>query len=187
MSIADGGGSSHWQDSEDVMSSSTDYTNEEWKVITVAPFLAGLFVSVSDPSGIGGVMKESMAVGKAIAEAGAGSEVGVIKSLAEGLKAAGFSGRPQLPDIPRTDANAARTAMAEHLQKAVAVVASKSPAEADAFKTWLFAAAQRVAEAAKEGGFLGFGGTQVSEQEHAALAELAGKLGVPAPARPQAT
>jgi hypothetical protein len=163
------------------MSSSTDYTGDEWKAITLAPFLAGLYVSVSDPSGIGGVMKESMAVGKAIADAGAAADVGVIKSLVDGLKAAGFSGRPQLPDIPRTDVTAARKAMAEHLQRAVAVVSAKSPAEGEAFKAWLFSAAQRVAEAAKEGGFLGFGGTQVSEQEYAALAELAGTLGVQAP------
>lgn len=163
------------------MSSSTDYTPDEWKAITLAPFLAGLFVSVSDPSGVGGLMKESMAVGKAIAEAGAKSDVGVITSLADGLKAAGFSGRPQLPDLPRTDVAAARAAMAEHLSRAVSLVAAKSPAEADAFKAWLLSAAHGVAEAAKEGGFLGFGGTRVSEQEQAALAELAGKLGLPAP------
>jgi hypothetical protein len=42
------------------------------------------------------------------------------------------------------------------------------------------AAAKRVAEAAREGGFLGFGGTLVSEREQEALEELAGKLGVPA-------
>ena len=39
------------------------------------------------------------------------------------------------------------------------------PDEAQGFKQWLVAVTQKVAEAAKEGGFLGFGGTQVSEQE----------------------
>ena len=34
------------------------------------------------------------------------------------------------------------------------------------------------AEAAKEGGFLGFGGTQVSEKEQAALSQLGAALGV---------
>jgi len=37
---------------------------------------------------------------------------------------------------------------------------------------------QKVAEAAKEGGFLGFGGTQVSEQEAATIKELSTALGV---------
>ena len=36
---------------------------------------------------------------------------------------------------------------------------------------------QKVAEAAKEGGFLGFGGTQVSEQEAATIKELSTALG----------
>jgi hypothetical protein len=38
--------------------------------------------------------------------------------------------------------------------------------------------AQKVSEAAKEGGFLGFGGTQVSEQEAATLKELSVALGI---------
>ena len=36
--------------------------------------------------------------------------------------------------------------------------------------------AQRVAEAAKEGSFLGFGGVQVSDAEKATLAEISGAL-----------
>ena len=41
-------------------------------------------------------------------------------------------------------------------------------------------AAKKVSEAAKEGGFLGFGGTLVSDKEQAALKELADKLGIKA-------
>jgi hypothetical protein len=52
------------------------------------------------------------------------------------------------------------------------------PAEAQAFKQWLVSVGQKVAEAAKEGGVLGFGGTRVSEQETAALKELTSVLGV---------
>jgi hypothetical protein len=39
-----------------------------------------------------------------------------------------------------------------------------------------------VAEASKEGGFLGFGGVQVSEAEKATLAEIAAALGTRAQA-----
>ena len=38
----------------------------------------------------------------------------------------------------------------------------------------------KAANAAKEGGFLGFGGEKVSENEKVALQEIAGQLGVPA-------
>jgi hypothetical protein len=49
--------------------------------------------------------------------------------------------------------------------------------EAQAFKGWLVSIGQKVAEAAKEGGFLGFGGTRVSEQETSALKALSSVLG----------
>jgi hypothetical protein len=63
---------------------------------------------------------------------------------------------------------------------AAAAVAAKAPAEAQEFKMWLMSIARKAADAAKEGGFLGFGGTQVSEQEQRALSELGSALGVSA-------
>jgi hypothetical protein len=52
----------------------------------------------------------------------------------------------------------------------------QAPDDEPAFKAWLQAIAQRVAEAAEEGGFLGFGGVQVSDAEKATLAEISGAL-----------
>jgi len=63
---------------------------------------------------------------------------------------------------------------------AAAIVTQKSPAEADEFKQWLMTIANRTAEAGKEGGFLGIGGTRVSEKEKTELAALASALGVSA-------
>lgn len=159
------------------MSTKADYTTEEWNSIAAAPFLAGLFISMSDPSGIAGVTKEALAVGRSLADPKAAGDTEVLTSLAESLKAGGFSGRPQMPDLPKGDKAAARAAMIRHIQAASAAIASKSPAEAEAYKSWLVAAAQSVAEAAKEGGFLGIGGTRVSEEEQSALKELSSALG----------
>lgn len=54
----------------------------------------------------------------------------------------------------------------EDLAAVQAIVAGKAtPEETAAFGQWLFAAAQAAANAAKEGGFLGFGGELVSECE----------------------
>jgi ABC-type Fe3+ transport system substrate-binding protein len=51
-----------------------------------------------------------------------------------------------------------------------AILAEKAtPEEAQAFREWLVEAAQRAAEAAKEGGFMGFGAEQVSEREREML------------------
>ena len=45
--------------------------------------------------------------------------------------------------------------------------------DASAFKDWLRQISQRVAEASREGGFLGIGGGPVSEAEKATLTEIA--------------
>ena len=63
-----------------------------------------------------------------------------------------------------------------------ALLDAKAPSDAAAYKTWLCHVANAVAEAAPEGGFLGFGGAQVSEAEKASVAQIATALGVSVPA-----
>jgi hypothetical protein len=55
------------------------------------------------------------------------------------------------------------------LREVSAIVDAKAPDEAAAFKTWLREISQKVAEAAVEGSFLGFGGVRVSDAETATL------------------
>src|SRR6185503_8645511 len=51
----------------------------------------------------------------------------------------------------------------DELRAVDAIVAAKStPEETEAFRGWLVATAQAAADAAKEGGFMGFGAVQVS-------------------------
>ena len=59
-----------------------------------------------------------------------------------------------------------------------AIVGGKAtPEETEAFRDWLVVAAQAAADAAKEGGFMGFGAVQISEGEHVMLDQLRGALG----------
>ena len=51
-----------------------------------------------------------------------------------------------------------------------------APGDAAAFKGWLRQISQHVAEASKEGGFLGIGGVRVSEAEKATLNEISSAL-----------
>ena len=60
------------------------------------------------------------------------------------------------------------------------VAAHATAEEASAFGAWLLATAQAAANSAKEGGFMGMGGTAVTEAETAALKEVAEALGVAA-------
>jgi hypothetical protein len=58
--------------------------------------------------------------------------------------------------------------------------AKGSAAECDGFKHLLVSVAHKVAEASKEGGFLGIGGVTVNDAEKAAIQAIAGTLGVKA-------
>src|SRR5262245_47851708 len=63
------------------------------------------------------------------------------------------------------------------LREVSAIVDTKAPDEAAAFKTWLREISQKVAEAAVEGSFLGFGGVRVSDAETATLRDISKALG----------
>ena len=157
------------------MSKSTDYTPEEWKAITSAPMLAGLLVSVSDLSGPVGMVKEAMAVVKSVTETASSSSNELIRAVAEGVKAGG--GSPDTSELRKNPANA-QALLIERCKQAAAFVGQKSPPEAEEYKRWLVSLARKAAEASKEGGFLGIGGTLVSEAENAALRDMAQALGV---------
>lgn len=160
------------------MSKQTDYTPEEWKAISAAPVMAGLLVTVSDLSGPIGTAREAIAVVKGVTDTAASTSNELIKAVGEGIR---LQGRPEMPDLPG-DRESARTALIDGCKRAVAVVAQKSPAEVDDYKRWLTSLAQKTSEASKEGGFLGIGGTRVSEAENAALQELSSALGMSAKA-----
>ena len=52
------------------------------------------------------------------------------------------------------------------------ILDAKAPEDAAPFKNWLAEISQKVAEASKEGGFLGFGGVRISDAEKATLADI---------------
>jgi hypothetical protein len=158
------------------MATQKDFTADEWKKVAAAPFMAGMIVTMADLSGIIGLTKEAAAVGKVIMESAASSSSELIRGLGESFKG---GARPEMPALPK-DREQARTSFVQMCALAAAAVAAKSPAEAQEFKAWLMSIARKAAEAAKEGGFLGFGGTQVSAQEQAALSQLGTALGVSA-------
>jgi hypothetical protein len=70
-----------------------------------------------------------------------------------------------------------RTQLPERIDDAARLVEQKAtPEEAEQYRQFILRVADVVAHAAKEGGVLGIGGKEVSEQEQAVLDELAAKL-----------
>jgi hypothetical protein len=163
------------------MTKRPDFTDAEWAEVMAAPMIAGMAVTLSDPSGLWGIMKESLASGQALVEAradAAGSalakavtddlETSEGRSAARARVKASVSGTT--PAEMKTAALAALTAVAR-------IVEARAPDDAPAFKAFLNGVAVKVAEASKEGGFLGFGGVAVSDAEKATLDEVRAALG----------
>jgi len=153
------------------MAGKADFAADEWSLLCKSPMLAGMVVVAASPSGPFGVIKEMVAMGKLIAETKAkGDEI----TTREGIE------RAKPTDIQGKSPDQARAYALDQLKQVAALLRQKAPGDATAFSQWLQEVAERVASAAKEGGFLGFGGTLVSEQEKAALRDTAAALGIQA-------
>lgn len=171
------------------MADKSTFTREEWTQLLESPMMAGLAVTAAEPSGLWGLLKESLSGGRALLEARSSGSNDLIRAIAadfgtsEGRAAARDGVQARLSGSnPATVRDRAVAA----LRNAAAIVGAKAPGEAQAFKDWLQQIAQKTAEASTEGGFLGFGGVQVSEAERATLAEIAQALDA-APAASGAT
>ena len=143
------------------------------------PVLAGGLVMAASPSGGAGAVQEVAAFAAAVSEAAQGAAPGtLLGQLAESLHA--LARRVQTDGLPGTPGGADA---AEGLRATAALVDAHASAEdAGAYKAMLLGVADRVARAAKEGGFLGIGGRQVSDSEAEALETIKAALqgGTPA-------
>jgi hypothetical protein len=150
-----------------------DFSDEEWARLERAPFVAGLSISLADPGGPIEAVKESMATIKTVietAETGGQGELvdAVAKSVAEKAK----QRQNPLGDFKPKGALAGEQILEELRAVNELVTEKATPEEAAAFREWLLTAAKQSAEAAKEGGFLGFKAERVSEGEQTMLDKL---------------
>jgi hypothetical protein len=165
------------------MSGKTDYSADEWKICLRAPLMAGLAVIAASPSGPLGVLREMFAVGKLVSETRAqGGSNELLRALVSEIGAPDARGQMDASELRGLGTEQLRAHALDACRAFAALVDRKaSPEEAEGVKRWLVGIAQRTAEAAKEGGFLGFGGTQVSRTEAGAIQEVARALGVSEP------
>lgn len=166
------------------MADKTSFTPDEWKQILESVMLSGMAVTAADPSGLLGVLKESMATGRSLIAAKSDPQSNdLVRAVASefetgaGRQAARERLQATLRGAKAADVKAKSIAA---LHDVAALIDAKAPADAPGFKTWLHHIAEGAADAASEGGFLGFGGVQVSEAEKATLGELSSALGIQA-------
>lgn len=162
------------------MVTKSDFTPEQWDRIRRAPLLVGLAISASEPSGLIGTLQEGMASAQALADAKAAGNVdALISAVVDDLLTA--KGRTAAREGVRELIQGAELAefkrlALEELRGVTDILNAVSPDATMPYRDWLNQIARLVAEAASEGGFLGFGGETVSENERATLAEISAAL-----------
>jgi hypothetical protein len=162
------------------MADKSNFTPDEWKLLLESVTMAGIAITAAEPHGLWGLLKESFAGGSALVQAkldpGANPLIKAVVAdfeTSEGRSIARDGLKAQLTGCKPAEIKAK---CIETLRQAGTVVDAKAPGDAAAFKGWLRQISQHVAEAAKEGGFLGIGGVPVSEAEKATLTEISGAL-----------
>lgn len=169
------------------------YTDDELNLLASVPQLIGAAMASASGSGLFGTGKELFANAEAVLE-GLKSYPGnsLIKQLVPDpatdrqaaiekmkktrdwvsarLKAAGVDSSAKMTEQVLADTRAA----------AALLDREASPAEAQEYRAWTMSIAEKVANAATEGGFLGFGGERLSAPEKAMLDQIRAALGGPA-------
>lgn len=152
------------------MTTKAAFNAEDWSVIANAPFLTAMLVVAADK---GGTVRESMAISRAYADArekGAGELLQAVLSTPPAIDPA---------TAPRTPEDLRRETPAT-LRKAIGILERHATEdEVVDYKRFVFSVADTVARAHREGGFLGLGGTEVSDHEQEALDEIAAIFDTP--------
>jgi hypothetical protein len=159
------------------MTSKQDFTDEEWARLRRAPLVAGLAISIADPGGPIEVTKETMASLRTATTPPSQEEL--LVAVSQDLKKLAQEKQNPMGDF-KVDKNVmAGQQILDELRAVNEILEAKAtPEEAEAFRRWMIAVAQAAADAAKEGGFLGFGAEQVSEGEKKMLEQLGNALGL---------
>ncbi|MEZ4712330.1 MAG: hypothetical protein R3A44_34390 [Caldilineaceae bacterium] len=162
------------------MTTKTAFTTAEWKTLMQAPFVAGMYITMADPS-LSDSFKESVAVASKVAKtARSGSGTELLAALAGEFN--DFSNAAQAkPEFAARDMESIKAEALADIKAAAALLQQKATAaESAEIRQWLYDVALAAAEAAKEGDILGIGGVRVSDAEKAALAQLAQALNIAA-------
>jgi hypothetical protein len=163
------------------MTGKADFTDEEWTRLKRAPFVAGMAISLADPGGPIEAVKETAATLKTVRDAGESSGRGeLVDAVAKDAVADLRQRTNPLHDFKPRGTMAGQEIVDELTEVNRLVSAKATPDDADAYRDWLKSAAQEAANAAKEGGFMGFHAERVSEGEQRMLDKLAEVLAPPA-------
>lgn len=164
------------------MADKSAFTPDEWGKLLGSVMLTGMAVTLSDQSGLWGMIKESFAGSSALVGASTDASANpLVKAVVEDFKTSEGRGAAQqaVKAVFSNIANPqdAQAKAVEAIRGVSAIVAQKAPGDSAAFSAFLQGVGEKTASASNEGGFLGFGGVAVSDAEKAMLDKIAGALG----------
>lgn len=172
------------------MSVKTLFNDDQWFLLGATPGMIGAAMSNAAPSGIIGTVKEMSAAMRANVQGKqdfpnselinelmqkaanwdeAKEKMSDYRERAKTrMESANIKSREDIQTMALEDCKAALALVDEHC----------SESDASAYRQWTLSVARAVAEAAKEGSILGFGGERVSAEERKLLTKLESVLGV---------
>jgi len=160
------------------MTTKADFSEEEWATVVRSPIVAGMAITLADPGGPIEVVKETSAVLKFVTGEGEQRD-DLVGEVAREIRSLAQERTNPVGDFKPRGALAGQQVVDEISRAGEIVSAKATPEEAEAFRAWILECAQRAADAAKEGGFMGFHAERVSQGEKDMLAKLGSALGAP--------
>ncbi len=162
------------------MSLQERFTEEEIFLLTNTPTMIGTVMSLAEDSGLGTV-KELLASSKTFIE---GTKEYPDNAIITGVLPLSKTKDMRRMSISRlkerqiVSSDMLHDQLIEDAKKVADILAEKATdKEATEYKEWAMSVAENVAKAAKEGGFLGMGGTQISDNEIKVFTQIAVALG----------
>jgi hypothetical protein len=160
------------------MLTKNDFPASDWNTLRDTQYLVGFATLMAGSSGLG-TIKELVALSQEIIH-NETSGVPLIRDLtARGeMQAAQASLKQSFGEPPaKPTSDSMRRLALDGARSSLGILETKgSKEETDAYRRLLYGIADKVAHAAREGGFLGFGGTVVSEGERSFLNDLRSTL-----------
>jgi hypothetical protein len=166
------------------------YTDDELALLATTPQLIGSAVALAGSSGLIGTGKELFATASSVME---GVKTYPGNELLKKLVPDARDNRQQAMDqlkkfrdwgiarLKQKGIDSAEKVRALTIEdcKAVAalLVAKATPQEANEYRQWALSVAEKVANAASEGGFLGFGGERISDAEKQLMGQIRNAFG----------
>jgi len=141
------------------MTGKTHFEADEWSALVDAPIAAATAVITASP---GGTLRETLSLARGYQQARDTRPVGLLRELLQSAPSVTPAQIQTQPD--------ARGAAVTALRRAMGILGSKAePEEIEDYRGFVRWLAEAVANAHKEGSFLGLGGRRVSDAEQDAL------------------